>query len=178
MAEADKIRIEPLTVSNYPTWSVRMKMLFVFKDLWEGIEPGTDVKNSELAKALIGLNTSPEYALTVEDQPDAKTAWEYFKNLFMGKSNARILQLKKDLSSLRQKPGELVATYASRARDLYSVLKALGESVKDDELAFNVLNGLRAEFETIRTIVLASDQSLKLEAILPKLQQDSGKDVA
>ena len=172
MAEADKIRIEPLTVSNYPTWSVRMKMLLVFKDLWEGIEPGTDVKKSELAKALIGLNVSPEYALTVEDQPDAKTAWEYFKNLFKGKSNARILQLKRDLSSLRQKPGELVATYASRARDVFSELKALGESVKDDELAFNVLNGLRAEFETIRTILLASDQSLRLEAILPKLQQE------
>jgi hypothetical protein len=79
MAEADKIRIEPLTVSNYPTWSVRVKMLFVFKDLWEGIEPGTDVKKSELAKALIGLNVSPEYALTVEDQSDAKTAWEYLQ---------------------------------------------------------------------------------------------------
>jgi hypothetical protein len=65
-----------------------------------------------------------------------------------------------------------VATYASRARDVFSELKALGESVKDDELAFNVLNGLRAEFETIQTIILASDQSLKSEAILPKLQQE------
>jgi hypothetical protein len=82
MAEADKIRIEPLTVSNYPTWSVKMTMLLVFKDLWEGIEPGTNVKKSELAKALIGLNVSPEYAFTVEDQSDAKSAWEYFKNLF------------------------------------------------------------------------------------------------
>jgi hypothetical protein len=34
------------------------------------------------------------------------------------------------------------------------------------------LNGLRADFETIRTILLASDQSLRLEAILPKLQQE------
>jgi hypothetical protein len=140
--------------------------------LWEGIETGTDVKKSGFAKALIGLNVSPEYALIVEDQSDAKTAWEYFKNLFKGKSNARILQLKRDLSSLRQKPGELKATYASRARDVFSEFKALGESVKDDELAFNVLNGLRAEFETIRTILLALDQSLKLEAILPKLQQE------
>jgi hypothetical protein len=65
MAEADKIRIEPLTVSNYPTWSARMKMLLVLKDLWEGIEPGTDVKKSELAKALIGLNVGPKYALIV-----------------------------------------------------------------------------------------------------------------
>jgi hypothetical protein len=149
-----------------------MKMLLVFKDLWEGIEPRTDVKKSELAKAFIRLNVSPEYALIVEDQPDAKTAWQYFKNLFKVKSNARILQLKRDLSSLRQKPGELVATYASRARDVFSELKAVGESVKDDELAFDVLNGLRAEFETIWTILLASDQSLKLEAILPKLQQE------
>jgi hypothetical protein len=71
----------------------------------KGIEPGTDVKKSEIAKALIELNVSPEYALTVEDQPKAKTAWEYFRNLFKGKNNARILQLKRDLSSLRQKPG-------------------------------------------------------------------------
>jgi hypothetical protein len=97
---------------------------------------------------LIGFNVSPEYALTVEDQPDAKTAWEYFKNLFKGKSNAWILQFKRDLSSLRQKPGELVAMYASRAREVFSELKDLEESVKDDELTFNVLNGLRAEFET------------------------------
>jgi hypothetical protein len=55
-------------VSNYPTWSVRIKMLLVFNDFWERIEPGTDVKKLELAKALIGLNVSPEYALTV-DQP-------------------------------------------------------------------------------------------------------------
>ena len=79
MAEADKIRIEPLTVSNYPTWSVRMKMLLVFKDLWKGIEPGTDVKKSELAKALIGLNVSPEYALTVEDCQSLCSIWEIYK---------------------------------------------------------------------------------------------------
>jgi hypothetical protein len=68
--------------------------------------------------------------------------------------------------------GRNLGNGASRARDVFSELKALGESVKDDELAFNVLNGLRAEFETIRTILLASDQSLRLEAILPKLQQE------
>ena len=45
------------------------------KDLWEGVEPGTDSKKSAPAKSLIGLNVSPEYALTVEDQPDAKTAY-------------------------------------------------------------------------------------------------------
>jgi hypothetical protein len=65
-----------------------------------------------------------------------------------------------------------VARYASRARDVFSKLKALGESLEDGELAFNVLNGLRPEFETIRTILLASEQSLKLEAILPKWQQE------
>src|SRR6476469_6442971 len=94
MAEADKIRIEPLTVSNYPTWSVRMKMLLVFKDLWDGIEPGTDVKKSELAKALIGLNVSPEYALTVEDQPDAKQHGSTSRTCLRGRAMLGFCSLK------------------------------------------------------------------------------------
>jgi hypothetical protein len=36
----------------------------------------------------------------------------------------------------------------------------------------SLYSNIRAEFETIRTILLASDQSVKLEAILPKLQQE------
>lgn len=130
MAEADRIKIEPLTVSNYALWSARMRQFLVYKDLWVGVDPGTDQKKSDLAKALIGLNVSPEYVLTVEDMKSAKEVWDYFHNLFKGKSHARIAQLRMDFTSLKQKSGEMVVTFASRARDIYSELRTQGEKIR------------------------------------------------
>ena len=93
MAEADKVRIEPLTVSNYALWSARIKQFLIYKDLWEGVDPGTNARKSSQAKAIIGLHVSPEYVLTVEDLGSAKEVWDYFRELFKGKSYARVAQL-------------------------------------------------------------------------------------
>lgn len=175
MAEADKIKIEPLTVSNYALWSARMKQLLVYKELWEGIDPGTMPRKAALAKALIGLNVSPEYVQTVEDLGSAKAVWDYFKEMFKGKSHARIAQLRLDFASLRQKAGEVVANYASRARDIYSELKVIGETPKEEELVYNLVNGLRPEFGFMRTIILTGSQELTLGGVLPMLQQEEDR---
>ena len=174
--EADKIRIEPLTVSNYALWSARIKQLLIYKDCWVGVDPGTTDRKNDLAKALIGLYVSPEYVQTVEDLGSAKEVWDYFKELFKGKSHARVAQLRLDFASIRQKPGEVVATYASRARDIYSDLKIMGETPGENELVYNLVNGLRPEFGVMRTIILTGgDKELKLQTILPMLQQEEDR---
>lgn len=85
--EADKIRIEPLTVSNYALWSARIKQLLIYKDCWVGVDARTTDRKNDLAKALIGLYVSPEYVQTVEDLGSAKEVWEYSRSC----SRARVM---------------------------------------------------------------------------------------
>ena len=159
--EADKIRIEPLTVSNYALWSARIKQLLVYKDCWVGIDPGTDGRKNDLAKALMGLYVSPEYVQTVEDLGSAKEVWNYFKELFKGKSHARVAQLGLDFASIRQKSGEVVANYASRARDILFGSQNYWGAPEESELVYNLVNGLRPEFGFMRTIILTGGQRVK-----------------
>jgi hypothetical protein len=35
----EKLTIEALDVDNYATWSIRMKMLLVHKELWDAVMP-------------------------------------------------------------------------------------------------------------------------------------------
>ena len=138
-----------------------------------GVDPGTTDRKNDLAKALIGLYVGPEYVQTVEDLGSAKDVWNYFKEMFKGKSHAWVAQLRLEFASIRQKPGEVVANYASRARDIYSDLKITGETPSENELVYNLVNGLRPEFGVIRTIILTGgEKELKLPDVLPMLQQE------
>ena len=163
--------IERLDVDNYRTWSKKMKAVLVTKELWTPVtedEP-TDKKADQKALALITLSVSDHNLSTLDEAETAKAAWETLKKVYEARSNARKLQLKRELNALKKDAAETVTAYVTRAKDLRIQLASTGYEVKDEEVVLSLLAGLPTEYDMIVTVLESSDGKLVLNDLLPKL---------
>ena len=173
--------ITKLDLDNYHTWTVQVKCWLVTKGLFKWTQaspaageegeavPAADQESDATALAYIGMTLTEQHLPTFSECETAKDAWDAFAKLFKSKSKARRMQLKSEMSSLAKQPGEPLVKYFSRAKHLKSQLLSVGTTVPDDELALSVLNGLPAEYQTLRTVLTASDDDMSLDELMPKL---------
>ena len=96
MSETNTPKIEPLTSSNYATWSVRMRALLEHKDLWEvvQVDPPREpdavwVRKNRQARSLQILNVSDQLLVTVAATETAKALWDAFHATYRARSTAR-----------------------------------------------------------------------------------------
>jgi hypothetical protein len=165
-----KPAVEMLDADNYGTWSIRMKAMLVSKGLGAAIEDAAvDAAVSEKALAQILLYVKDYHLMTLANCNTAKSAWELLKNTYEGRTNARKMLLRRELTMLKMQDGEPLTKYAARARDIQIKLMTAGEDVKDAEAALQFLAGLPAPYDMIRTVLTASDSELAIDTVLPKL---------
>ena len=168
--ESVKITMEPLSERNYHSWCIKMKSYLITKDVWKGVvDPVTHAEESERALALITLHVSNHLLGTLSEQEDAKTAWAKLEATFKSKTVARKLQLKRELQALKMKEDESVTAFVGRARDIWRELKAAGDEVEEQELAWSVLTGLPSSFDMLVTVLETQSTTLKVDDILPTL---------
>ena len=168
---ASRSGIQRLDLDNYHTWAVQVKCWLVTKGLFKHTQQTLEGEAESDAKALafLGMTLSEQYLPMFSECEKAKEAWDAFANLFKSKSQARRLQLKSELSSLRKASGEPLLKYFARAKHLRAQLLSVGTTLPDDELTLSVLGGLPGEYETLCTVLMASDRIATLDELLPKL---------
>lgn len=131
--------------------------------------PAVSVAESNKALAMLLLNVKSHHLSALHKCSSAKEAWDLLATAFRSKSNARRLQLQRELTSIKMEPSESIAKYINRARDLYEELTAVGMTMKMSELVWFVLGGLPIDYTTDVTILTAVNEELSLEAALPVL---------
>ena len=171
MASENKPLVELLDVDNYATWRSRMKFVLITKGLW-GAVTGDSIDSEKDLKALaqIGLYVKEHHLSLLERCDTAKKAWEQLEAIYQAKSNARKRQLRKELTQLKMGPAEPLTKYVARAKEIQNQLRSAGHEVTDQEVAWSVLAGLPAAYDTIVTVLETStDDDVSLDDILPKL---------
>ena len=129
MADFDKVTLEKLDVDNYATWSVKMRYLLVAKGLWTPVTDSDQeggARSDEKALALIGLYVKDHHLALLSKCKTAKEAWEELESVYKAKSNARRLQLKRELNALKKEVGEPVSKYVARATNIRDQLVSAG----------------------------------------------------
>ena len=175
MSGIEHVRIERLDVDNYATWSTRIRLLLVSRGLWTAVKgqlsagSEADSKADEQALALIGLSVNDHHLTTIASCETAKQAWDALEAVYQAKSVARRLQLKRTLNSLRKEPNEELSKYVARAKDIRDQLAAAGWSPDDQEVTLSILAGLPSEYDTLVTVLMASDVELDPDGVLAKL---------
>ncbi len=93
----DKFAVELLDVDNYATWSIKMRALLLFKELWGAVVGHADTTQQDnyRALALILLHVKDHHLSTISTLDTAKAAWDTLAALFASKCTARILQLRR-----------------------------------------------------------------------------------
>ena len=168
--EGVKISLEPLNDTNYHSWSIKMKSYLITKGIWKGVEDSAgNAEESIKALALITMHVADHLLGALSEAANAGVAWKLLEETFKSKSVARRLQLKREMQNLKMKGDESVTSFVGRARDLFRELKAAGDVIKEEELAWSVLTGLPSEYDTLVTVLETNNQNLNLETILPIL---------
>lgn len=95
-------------------------------------------------------------ALSIEFEQDhiidCKTsfeAWKALQNIFEPKSRSRILQLKKQMVTIKLEAKESMTSYLRRLKGCSDSLKEAGHEIKDNDLAYAMLAGLPENYDAI-----------------------------
>jgi len=170
----EKFAIEPLGVDNYATWSIKMKMKLIHKGLWHAIMDATAGSlpasaDSLKALALMALSVQDHHLQAINACETAQQAWRMLEATYKGKSLARVLQLRRELVGLKKGVSEPLTVYVARAETLAAVLATAGHTVSQTEVAYALLAGLPAAYDTAVTVMQMSGQELTLSSLLPRL---------
>jgi hypothetical protein len=126
------------------------------------------------ALALIGLRVNQEYlGVIIDAAGEARAAWQTFEKMFQSVTNAQKLMLRQKLASLKMEPGEKVAHYISRAKDLKRDLVHAQLDAKEVDLA--AACGLSKEYREIRMMLEYQDKAINLDEMLPLLLQHEAR---
>ena len=176
---SDKITIEPLDVTNYSTWSMRMKLLLVHQGLWTAVEPtlGTvvDPSTDSKAQSLIGLHVAHHHLHAVVSAVSARAAWETLRATFNATSVSRVMQLKRELLHFTKGAAEPLTKYVARARQLQSDLVSAGSACDDVDVVVAILHGLPSEYQLTVAFLEQQDVLPNIDGTLAKLLQAEGR---
>ena len=79
-----------LTRTNYPGWSVMMKVIMEARHMWKAVDTGdVEYEEDRLAMEAILCSVPPEMVLTVGAKETAKEAWDTIKTLRIGVERVR-----------------------------------------------------------------------------------------
>jgi transposase InsO family protein len=91
------------------------------------------------------------------------------ENTFQAKTNARKLQLRREMNSLRKEGAEPLTRYFNRALTKWAELTTTGHEMRENEAVWSALNGLPKQYGTALAILEASEVELTFSAALSKL---------
>jgi len=127
-----------------------------------------DITN-ESALATIQMSVQPVHLHSVTGVSTAKEAWDALKNIFEARNNARLLQLMHELRNLKKGGDENIIKYTSHAKGIRQELAMLGNQVDENTLVLQVLSGLHAEYDMIRTVLENMEGKRNLADVSAKL---------
>ena len=165
------VTIEPLDENNYTTWAARVRFLLIKKELWGETTSEVllnQVKNDK-ALAEIGLHVKEHHLALVTSCARAYEAWQKLEAIYKSKGQARKIQLRRELNTLKKDVSEPNSKYVARAQSLKSDLAAVGHNVSDEDVAYSILAGLPKEYEIASSILEAQETTLSPHVIMSKL---------
>jgi len=99
----------------------------------------------------------------------AKEAWDALKDIIEARSSARLLQLMHELSNLKKDGDENIIKYTFRAKGLRRELAMLGNQRDENALVLQIIAGLPAEYDMIKTVLENMDGKKNLSEVSAKL---------
>lgn len=140
-----------------------------------GAQTGEQPSSEELtrmerqAMSLLVLSVKPHHMATIRRNPTAHMAWEALGRGFRSRGPARMINLRRELSTMRMGRSETVLRYFNRGKTIAWELQELGAEVDDNQLMTALLVGVHAKYELTAT-VLASQAHLTLDEAQESLQ--------
>nr|XP_029122575.1 uncharacterized protein LOC105051123 [Elaeis guineensis] len=168
MASRLQLQVPCLINENYENWSLQMKVLFGFHDIWIVVERAYEKPQNETnamanqtfrelrrkdKKVLFFIHQTLDEANfeKVTNATTSKQAWEILENAYKGIENVK-----------KMKESETIVDYFTRVLSMVNQLKKNGEKLEDVRTVEKILCSVNDKFEHI---VVAIEESKDLESM-------------
>ena len=143
-----------LTRTNYVEWAMLMQINYEALEIWETIDPGTNVKRPEDRQAMGALMRSvpKEMWSTLGTKKSVKEAWEAVKKMRIGADRVKEVSAQKllqEFENIEFKEGEGVEDFGMRITNLVTTLKSLGETIEESRVVKKFLRVVPPRFNQI-----------------------------
>ena len=165
------LRVEKLDRSNYASWSYKMHQYLLGHGYWSYVEgvkdsppetPHNDFPVWEHAASRVmycfASSVGDQLLSHIRDAKTLKDAWGNLTKVFPPSTTARKLQLKQELSNVRQK-NMSVTDYTTRIEGICDSLASINVTVEEDEMVEVCLGGLASKFGAFRIAVCTREKT-------------------
>jgi gag-polypeptide of LTR copia-type/Domain of unknown function (DUF4219) len=147
-------QVDKLTNSNFSTWKFRIEMVLKARKLWKYVETEADasVKEKEQeqeALSQIALTVSDGVIGHIRNAKTARQAWLKICSVFEQKGLASQVFLRRKLINVKLEDSEPMQNHINKIRELSDQLEAIGDPVKDRELAIIILCSLPERYNSL-----------------------------
>lgn len=159
---------------NYSTWKFAVMSYLQLEELWECIEPGTDVdlKKDVKAKSKIILLVEPINYVHIETATTAKEVWKNLQNAFEDSGLSRKVGLLKDLINTSLDNCASIEEYVNKIMSTAHKLRNIGFGVNDEWLGTLMLAGLPDNYKPMIMGLESSGIKISSDFIKTKLLQE------
>lgn len=161
MSIATKYAVGKLGRTNWSTWHMQFQGAMESKG-WEDALDNPASPHSTKVKGALKQCVEDVHLRTIQEAPDAATAWQRLRQLFNQTSAANYMTLRRQFNTLTLKTGDSILDLINKAQELADQLIAAGDQVDERALVAQILEALPSNFKTIKQI-------LKRQANLPSI---------
>lgn len=159
---------------NFSTWKFAVKSYLQHEDLWECVDPGTDVdsKKDVKAKSKIILLVEPLNYVHIENAQTAREVWVNLQNVFEDSGLSRKVGLLRDLINTTLDNCSNVEEYVNKIMSTAYKLRNIGFKVDDDWLGTLMLAGLPENYKPMIMGLESSGIKISSDFVKTKLLQE------
>lgn len=187
-----KIDLEKFTKQNdFNMWKIKMEALLITQGLGNAIEPASKKEGMEgsssttpeqaaeidkKARSTIILSLGDSVIREVAKERTIAGLWTKLENLYMTKSLANRLYIKKKMFSLRMVEGSSLDEHIDEFNKVCDALETIDEGLSDESKALLLINSLPKSYEHFVDALLYGRQTLSLEEVKSALGTKKLKD--
>ncbi|KAH9754460.1 hypothetical protein KPL71_015451 [Citrus sinensis] len=176
-----KINLEKFTgQKDFNMWKIKMEALLITQGLGNAIEPDfkkdrlegssstTPEQTAEIdkkARSTIILSLGDSVIREVAKERTVAGLWSKLENLYMTKSLANRLYIKKKMFSLRMIEGSSLDEHIDEFNKVCDALETIDEGLSDESKALLLISSLPKSYEHFVDALLYGRQSLSLEEV-------------
>lgn len=159
---------------NYSTWKFAVKSYLQHEDLWECVDPGTEVdfKKDVKAKSKIILLVEPINYVHIENAQSSREVWTNLQNAFEDSGLSRKVGLLRDLINTTLDNCATVEEYVNKIMSTAYKLRNIGFQVDDEWLGTLMLAGLPDNYKPMIMGLESSGIKISSDFVKTKLLQE------
>jgi hypothetical protein len=170
-------------IDNFRAWKYRIGLILAENDLAkfikeeveepeDAIEKAKHQKDSIRAQRIIADSIKDHLIPYVSSKKTPKEMFDALSKLYEGKNINRKMNLRSQLKNTKMQKGEMIQEYFSRISEIKEQLKAIGDTIDEDEFVITTLNGLARPWDAFIQSVCGRKEKLQFESLWEECIQE------